>query len=105
MPLSVGANRPEYDELIEKALNAATFDERLQYFAEAEAFLLKGAYMIPVISSLRGYHMSYEIPFTSPRCLYGNVRFKGLKVATEALTLNEYKILEAAWEANKNAKN
>ena len=96
---------PEYDELIEKALNAPTFDERLQYFAEAEAFLLKGAYMIPVISSLRGYHMSYEIPFTSPRCLYGNVRFKGLKVATEALTLDEYKILEAAWEANKDAQN
>jgi hypothetical protein len=49
--------------------------------------------------------MSYEIPFTSPRCLYGNVRFKGLKVATEALTLDEYKILEAAWQANKDAQN
>ena len=31
--------------------------------------------------------------------------FKGLKVATEALTLDEYKILEAAWEANKDAQN
>ncbi len=101
---NVGAyNVPEYDALIEKALEAETFDERLNYFAQAEAYLLKGAYMIPVISSLRGYHMSYEIPFTSPRCLYGNIRYKGLKVATEALTLDEYKILEAAWEANKNA--
>jgi len=100
---NVGAyNVPEYDELVDKALNAKTFDERLEYFAQAEAFLLEGAYMIPVISSLRGYHMSYEIPFTGPRCLYGNVRYKGVKVATEALTLDEYEVLEAAWTVGKN---
>ena len=55
---------PEYDALIEKALEAETFEERLQYFAEAEAFLLEGAYMIPVMSSLRGYHMTFEVPYT-----------------------------------------
>jgi len=99
---NVGAyNVPKYDELVDKALNAATFDERLEYFAQAEAYLLEGAYMIPVISSLRGYHMSYEIPFTAPRCLYGNIRYKGMKVATEATTLDEYNVLAAAWEAQK----
>ncbi len=103
---NVGAyNVPEFDELIDKALNAETFDERLNYFAQAEAFLLEGAYMIPVISSLRGYHMSYEIPFTAPRCLYGNIRYKGTKVATEAITLDEYKVLEADWTAKKDAAN
>ena len=103
---NVGAyNVPEYDALIEKALNAETFDERLEYFAQAEAYLLNGAYMIPVISSLRGYHMSYEIPFTAPRCLYGSVRFKGLEVSTKPITLDKYKELEAAWEAGKNGKN
>lgn len=100
---NVGAyNVPEFDALIEKALTAKTFDERLDYFAQAEAYLLKGAYMIPVISSLRGYHMSYEIPFTAPRCLYGNIRYKGMKVATTALTLDEYNVLEAAWTEGKN---
>ena len=99
---NVGAyNVPEFDALIDKALEAKTFDERLNYFAQAEAFLLEGAYMIPVISSLRGYHMSYEIPYTAPRCLYGCNRYKGLKVATEALTLDEYEVLEAAWTAAK----
>ena len=99
---NVGAyNVPEYDALIEKALNAETFDERLEYFAQAEAYLLNGAYMIPVISSLRGYHMSYEIPFTAPRCLYGSVRFKGLEVSSKPITLEKYKELETAWEANK----
>ena len=85
---NVGAyNVPEFDALIDKALEAKTFDERLQYFAEAEAFLLKGAYMIPVISSLRGYHMSYEVPFTAPRCLYGCNRFKVLRFPQSPLLL------------------
>ena len=94
---------PEFDELIDKALNAATFDERLQYFAEAEAFLLEGAYMIPVMSSLRGYHMTYEIPHTAPYMLYGNVRYKGMQVLTQPLTLDEYNIQTAAWEINRAA--
>lgn len=101
---NVGAyNAPEYDALIDKALEAQTFDERLQYFAEAEAYLLEGAYMIPVISGLRGYHMSYEVPFTAPRCLYGSNRFKGLEVSTKPITLEKYNELEAAWEAGKKA--
>ncbi|MBR2047656.1 MAG: hypothetical protein IJ960_03575 [Oscillospiraceae bacterium] len=94
---------PEYDALIEKALNAETFDERLQYFAEAEAFLLEGAYMIPVMSSLRGYHMTYEVPYTAPYMLYGNVRYKGMQVLTEPLTLEEYQIQAAAWEIARAA--
>ena len=94
---------PEFDELIDKALNAATFDERLQYFAEAEAFLLEGAYMIPVMSSLRGYHMTYEVPFTAPYMLYGNVRYKGMKVLTEPVTLEEYQAQAATWEKERAA--
>ena len=94
---------PEFDELIDKALNAETFDERLQYFAEAEAFLLEGAYMLPVMSSLRGYHMTYEVPYTAPYMLYGNVRYKGMQVLTEPLTLEEYQLQAAAWEIGRAA--
>ena len=101
---NVGAyNVPEFDALIDKALEAKTFDERLNYFAQAEAFLLEGAYMIPVISSLRGYHMSYEVPFTAPRCLYGCNRFKGLEVSSKPVTLEQYKKLEAEWQEGKKA--
>jgi len=92
---------PEYDALIEKALSAKTFEERLQYFAEAEAYLLEHAYMIPVMSSLRGYHMTYEVPYTSPRTLYGNVRYKGTQVLAAPLTLSEYELLDAAWEIGR----
>ena len=95
---------PEFDALVEQALSAATFDERLQYFARAEAWLLDNAYMIPVISSLRGYHMTYDIPHTAPRALYGSDRYKGIRVATTPLTLEEYRILDEAWTQQKNAK-
>ena len=94
---------PEFDELIDKALEAPTFDERLQYFAQAEAWLLDNAYMIPVISSLRGYHMTYDIPHTTPRALYGSDRYKGILVSTTPISLEEYQILDAAWEAGRNA--
>ena len=89
---------PEYDALVEKALNAATFEERLQYFAEAEAYLCNGAYVIPFISSLRGYYMTNAMPFTSPLTLYGNSKFKGALVMEEPLTYEEYKTLEAAYD-------
>ena len=95
---------PEFDELIEKALDAPTFDERLQYFAQAEAYLLDNAYMIPVISSLRGYHMTYDVPHTAPLTLYGSSRYKGIKVISTPITLEEYQILDAAWELQRNAK-
>lgn len=100
---NVGAyEAPQYDELIEKALAATTFEERLQYFAEAEAFLTEGAYIIPVISSLRGYHLSNAIPFTEPRMLYGNSKFKGMQVAAAPLTLAEYDVLYAEWLAGRD---
>lgn len=89
---------PEFDALIEKAENAATFDERLQYFAEAEAYIVNGAYFIPFISGLRGYHMTTEVPYTSPRTLYGNVKYKGLLVSAEPLTIEQDEILCAAFE-------
>ena len=95
---------PEFDALIDAALEAKTFDERLSLFAQAEAWLLDNAYMIPVISSLRGYHMTYEVPHTAPRALYGSNRYKGLKVATEPITVDEYNILDAAWELARGAK-
>lgn len=101
---NVGAYEvPEYDALIEKALNADTFEERLEYFAQAEAYLCNNAYIIPVISSLRGYHMTYDIPFTCPRTLYGNVKYKGLRVGSEPLTLEEFQSLNATWLEQREA--
>ena len=89
---------PEYDALIEKALAAKTFEERLQYFAEAEAYLCGNGFIIPFISSLRGYYMSYSVPYTSPLTLYGNTKYKGTLVMEEPLTVEEFKTLDAAYD-------
>ncbi|MEA5039115.1 MAG: peptide ABC transporter substrate-binding protein [Clostridiaceae bacterium] len=94
---------PEYDDLIEKALAATTFEERLQYFAQAEAYLCNGAYLIPFISSLRGYYMSYSVPYTSPLTLYGNEKYKGTMVATEPLTIDEFNTLTEAYQKERAA--
>ena len=92
---------PEFDALIEKALAADNFEDRLQYFAEAEAYLCEGAYLIPFISSLRGYYMSYSVPYTSPLTLYGNTKYKGTLVMEEPLTIDEYNTLTAAYELER----
>ena len=94
---------PEFDALIEKAENAATFEERLQYFAEAEAWLVDGGYVIPFISSLRGYYMTNTVPYTCPLTLYGNSKFKGALVMDEPLTVEEYNTLTAAYEIDRAA--
>ena len=94
---------PEYDALIDKALEADTFEERLQYFAEAEAYLVNGGYVIPFISSLRGYYMSYSVPYTSPLTLYGNEKYKGTLVMSEPLTAEEHATLKAAYEIERAA--
>ncbi len=96
-------NVPEYDALIEKALGAATFEERLQYFAEAEAYLCDNGYVIPFISSLRGYYMTYCEPYTSPLTLYGNTKYKGALVRTEPITFEEFEKLEAKYEEDRAA--
>ncbi len=92
---------PEFDALVEKALAADNFEDRLQYFAEAEAYLCEGAYLIPFISSLRGYYMSYSVPYTSPLTLYGNTKYKGTLVMDEPLTIDEYNTLTAAYELER----
>lgn len=94
---------PEYDALIEQALSAGTFEERLQYFAEAEAYLCNGAYVIPFISSLRGYYMTYSVPYTSPLTLYGNEKYKGTLVMSEPLTYDEYSTLKSAYDIERAA--
>ena len=94
---------PEYDALIEQAEAAATFEERLQKFAEAEAYLVDNGYVIPFISSLRGYYMTNTVPYTCPLTLYGNSKFKGALVMEEPLTIDEYNTLTAAYEIERAA--
>lgn len=47
--------------------------------------------------------MSYPIPYTSPLTLYGNTKYKGTLVMAEPITLEESNVLEAAYDAAREA--
>ena len=92
---------PEYDAMIDEALNAKTFEDRLQKFADAEAWIVEHGYIIPFMSDLRGYYMSYCVPHTSPLTLYGNDKYKGCKVLTEPITYQEFLTLDAQYDIDR----
>lgn len=92
---------PEYDALIEKALGTSDLKERYELFSKAEAYLVNGAYVIPMISSLRGYYMTRSIPYSEPLTLFGNTRYKGMQVTNKVLTAQEIASIKANYETEK----
>lgn len=96
-------NVPEYDKLIEQALDTSDIEERYKLFSKAEAYLINGAYVIPMISSLRGYFMTRCIPHTEPLTLYGNTRYKGMMVTDKVLTAEEIAAYKVDYETKKAA--
>ena len=92
---------PEYDAMIDEALEAKTLEERLQKFADAEAWIVNHGYIIPFMSDLRGYYMSYSVPHTGPLTLYGNEKYKGTLVLTKPITYQEFLTLDAQYEVER----
>jgi len=92
---------PEFDKLIEQALGTSDLEKRCELFAEAEGYLINGAYVIPMISSLRGYYMTRRVPYTEPLTLFGNIRYKGMLVTEAPLSNADIGSITAAFEAEK----
>ena len=92
---------PEFDELIDKALNAATFDERLQYFAEAEAFLLDHAFAIPFSISSRSYQMCYLNVFEGQYASFGmaSLRYKDQHLYDTSMSVEQFQAAYADWQS------
>jgi len=89
---------PDYDDLVNQALDCSDIKQRYNLFAQAEAYLVNGAYVIPMISSLRGYYMTRSIPHTEALTLYGNTRYKGMKVCSDPLTSMQVATIKADYE-------
>jgi oligopeptide transport system substrate-binding protein len=95
---------PEADGLIAKAMATSDTAARYQLFAKAEASLIDGAYVIPFISSLRGYYMTRIEPYSYALTRFGVQKYKGAKVLTKPLTLEDYSTMTQAYEkARANA--
>ncbi len=94
---------PSCGSLIEGALAARTFEERLAKFAEAESRIVEGGYVIPLLSGRRRYQMSYLVPHTGPLTRFGPSKYKGCLVLTQPVTYQEYLALDARYEAEREA--
>ena len=89
----------DYDELMQAAKAAATNDERFVLYAQAEAYLLDSAVMIPTTTQNGAYTISRIAPRTVPYVQWGNDddRLFGLVIADEFLTPDERAVLMDAW--------
>jgi oligopeptide transport system substrate-binding protein len=95
---------PEFDALIAQALAESDIHQRYALFAQAEAYLVNGAYVIPFISSLRGYYMTHIVPYTGPLMQFGSIKYKGMKVSSDILTAEQVIAIKSAYETEKAAR-
>ena len=75
-------------------------DARFKEYAEAEAYLLNQAIMIPYISQGGGYAVSRVIPYSGLYGAYGlsDSKYKYLQVSDEVVSLEERDAAQAEWE-------
>jgi len=94
----------EFDELVTLADSKTVMSERYALFAQAEALLIEGGYIIPWESGGGTYGMSREIPFTAPRGGFGLSRFKykGVQLQSLPVTAEQYEQLEQEFLQNLN---
>ncbi len=80
-----------FEALSEAAKAAETTDERFMLFAQAEAYLLDSAVMIPATTQNGAYTISRVAPRTVPYVQWGNDddRLKGLVISDEFCTPEE----------------
>ena len=92
----------EYEALLDKAKAAATDSERFVIYAQAEAYLLDAAVMVPNTTQGGAYTISRIAPRTVPYVQWGNDddRFKGLVISGDTfLTPAERDELLLIWSA------
>ncbi len=93
------ANLGEYEAMMEAAKAAETNDERFVLYAQAEAYLLDSAVMIPTTTQNGAYTISRVAPRTVPYVQWGNDddRLFGLVISDEFLTPDERADLFELW--------
>ena len=89
----------DYDELMQEAKAAENNDERFMLYAQAEAYLLDSAVMVPTTTRGGAYQITHIAPRTIPYVQWGNDddRLFGLVVSDEFITKEERTELMDAW--------
>lgn len=101
----------KYENMVDLAkAETADTSKRYKLFADAEAFFINEAFVIPFFVSGGGFSTSRLNPFDSPYSPFGvaSERFKGQKLLDKPMNTEEFKAAQEAWnkeraEALKNA--
>lgn len=91
-----GYNIPEFDNLVEQALQENDITKRYELFSQAERYMLDNVYLMPYMTGGGSYRMSKEIPFQTPMGGFGLTRYKmkGAKIQDKPITAEEYNQLK-----------
>lgn len=93
-----------YENMVDKAkAEVVDIDKRYELFAEAEAFLIDQAFVIPYAVGGGGYSASKLNPFTSPYSPFGvsGERYKGQKIMEKPMNTEQYYEELENWEKER----
>lgn len=95
-----------YDEMVEPAFAEQDLSKRYAILAQAEAWLIDEAYVIPFCMDGGGYVASYLNPFESQYAPFGasENRYKYQWIYETPFGMEEYETLLAEWEAERNVR-
>ena len=95
----------EYYGLIEKAKAAVEDGERYEYYAQAEALLIKHAFVIPMHVSYEGYAADMRSSFDRQYATFGlpRWRMKGRQLMDKPFNAEEYAAALSQWEEERAA--
>ena len=95
-----------YDEMVEPAFSEQDLSKRYAILAEAEAWLIDEAYVIPFWMDGGGYVASYLHPFESQRAPFGasESRYKYQWIYESPFGMDDYAELLTEWEAERDAR-
>lgn len=93
----------EYDKLVEAAKAEVEPAKRYELFAQAEAFLIEEAFVIPYAVGGGGYVASKLNPFEAQYSPFGvtSEKFKGQSILEKPMSNEEYKSAKEAWEKER----
>ncbi|MCI8816210.1 MAG: peptide ABC transporter substrate-binding protein [Angelakisella sp.] len=102
----VGAKVKTYNKLVDEA-KAEKLDLSARYnkFAEAEAYFIDHAFIIPFAVKNDGYCVNKISPFDRPFAPFGvsSLKFKGARLLDKPMSLEEYQAAEEQWDKEREA--
>ena len=102
----IGAKVKTYNKMVDAA-KAEKLDISARYnkFAEAEAYFIDHAFIIPFAVKNDGYCVNKISPFDRPFAPFGvsSLKFKGAKLLEKPMSLEEYQAAEEQWNKEREA--